>query len=344
MNRNKVLLLVLSAASFSLAACSGAPKQNGCPGGNCGGNGTVSMTLVADTLPANPSILSLEVTITSITLTPASGTATTVNLNPALTVDLMRLQTDTAFLGTFANIPAAQYQSATLTITGNATITFLNDTNATLAGCPVNAVCPIGVAASSNPAATISFTVSQNTVTGVGIDLNLANAISISGSNLTVNFANNNVLSAFTLPRAGSNLAAGQLDLIEDFTGVVSIASPSVTITSATATGRGSLAASTTSSTVYDHDPTGTHCPTGTTQLANCVSSNQIASMDVILKSDGTLAIQEIEPLLTTSQDTVEGIVVSINQNNSTQFTLVATDLIPAAANSLISACTLATA
>jgi hypothetical protein len=58
--------------------------------------------------------------------------------------------------------------------------------------------------------------------------------------------------------------------------------------------------------------------------------------MDVVLKSDGTLSVQEIEPLLASLQDTVEGIVVSINQNNQTQFTLVVTDFIPLAQNSLI--------
>ena len=56
--------------------------------------------------------------------------------------------------------------------------------------------------------------------------------------------------------------------------------------------------------------------------------------MDVILKSDGTLSIQEVEPLLGTLQDTVEGIVVSIT--NQTQFTLVVTDMVPTATNSLI--------
>ena len=329
MNRNKVLLLVLSAASFYLTACSGAPKQNGCPGGNCGGNGSVSMTLVADTLPANPSILSLQVTITSITFTPASGTATTVNLNPALTVDLMRLQTDTIFLGTFANIPAAQYSSATLTFTGNANITFLNDTNATLAGCPVNAVCPISVAASSNPVATISFTVSQNAVTGIGIDLNLANAVSISGANLAVNFANNNVLGAFTLPRVGSNLAAGQLDLIEDFTGVVSVGSNNVTVTSPT---RGTLTATSSSSSFFDVSPSGTICPTPST--VSCVVNGQIASVDAFLNSDGTLSLKEYEPLVATQQDLVEGTVISVA--SLTQFAMVVTDKSQAATNSLV--------
>jgi hypothetical protein len=292
--------------------------------------------MVADTLPAHPSILSFQVTISSLKFTTSAGTATTVNLNQALTVDLMRLQTDSVYLGTFVNIPADHYSSVTVFFSGNALITFLNDTNSTLSGCPVNTICPLSVVASSTPVATLSFSISQNAVTGIGIDLDFANAVSITGSTLAVNLNNSNTLSAFALPRANSNLASGQLDLIEDFTGVVSIGSPAVTITSATSTGRGSLTASTSSGTVYDSDPSGTLCPAGTTQLASCVSSNQAASMDVVLKSDGTLAVQEIEPLLATLQDTVEGIVVGINQGNQTQFTLIVTDLVPATQNSLI--------
>jgi hypothetical protein len=336
MNRSKAVsfFLVLLLAVLSVSSCSG--LKTACTV-NCGtGNGTVAVTMVADTLPANPSLLTFQVTISSITFTPASGVATTVNLNPALTVDLMRLQSDTVFLGTFANIPAAQYTSVTLAISGNANITFFNDTNATVSLCTAGAICPLSVAASSLPTATVSFTVTQNIVTGIGIDLNFANAVSISGGNLTVNFSNQSVLSGFTLPRQGSNLAAGQLDLIEDFTGVVSITNQSVTLASAAAASRGSLTASAVSATIYNPDPSGTLCPTGTTQLTSCVSNNQFASTDVVLKSDGTLAIQEIEPLLASPRDTVEGIVGSISQSNQTQFTIVVTDMVPAAQGSLI--------
>lgn len=332
---NKTLLVSLFLASISLAACSGPMGNQTCPGGVCGnGTGSVAVTMVADTLPTNPSFLSFQVTISSITFTPATGPATTVTLNPARTVDLMRLQTDTTFLGTFASLPTGQYNTATLVLSGNAIITFLNDTAATISGCPTLTICPLSVPASSNPTATISYAVSANSVVGIGIDLNIANAVSIAANALTVNFANANVLSGFTLPRTGSTLAAGQLDLIEDFTGVVTLGSSSVTVSSATSTGHGSLVASTTSSTEFDPDPTGALCPTGTTQLSQCVSSNQAASMDAVLNSDGTLSVHEIEPLLATLQDTVEGTVVAIN--SPTKFTLVVTDFIPASQASLI--------
>src|SRR5881394_680137 len=328
MNRSKgfLFLPVLLLAALTLAACSG-PKTGTVCTVNCGGNGTVAVTMVADTLPANPALLTFQVTIASITFTPASGTATTVNLNPALTVDLMRLQADTVFLGAFANIPAAQYNSATLTLSGSANITFLNDTpNTTVSGCPPATICPLSVAASSNPVATVSFTVSPNAVTGIGIDLNFANAVSISGNTLVdtllVNFNNNNVLSGFALPRQGSNLSSSQFDLLEDFTGIVSLSGNTVTITSPS---RGTLTATATSNTNFDAnpDPTKPLCPAGTSSLSACVSAKQVASVDAVLNSDGTLSIQEIEPLLPSQQDIVEGLVATINQ---TQFVIIVTD------------------
>src|SRR5258705_11976214 len=180
MNRNKALssLPVLLLVAFSSSSCSG-PKTGG---GGGTGNGSVAVTMVADPLPASPSPLTFQVTIASIKFTTSSGTSTTVNLNPALTVDLMRLQTDTVFLGLFPNIPSAQYVSATLFLSGNANITFLNDTGFPLSGCLASHVCPLSVPASSTPVATVPFTVSPNGVTGIGIDLNFFNAVSISGT------------------------------------------------------------------------------------------------------------------------------------------------------------------
>src|SRR6266852_6638192 len=128
MNRNKALLLFLLLASFSLAACSGPTTV--CTV-NCGGgsNATVSFTLVADTLPANPSILSFKVTIVGITLTPTTGTAQTLQPSSPI-VDLMRLQSDTAFLGTLTNVPSGSY---TVQVSlSSPEITFLNDTSSTI--------------------------------------------------------------------------------------------------------------------------------------------------------------------------------------------------------------------
>src|SRR5437764_15351769 len=102
MVRNKPLLFVVVLSCFALSSCN-LHRKTGGGGGGGGGNATVSFTLVADTLPTNPSILSFNVSITGITLTPASGTVRTLNSSPSR-IYLMRLQSHTAFLGTLTTV------------------------------------------------------------------------------------------------------------------------------------------------------------------------------------------------------------------------------------------------
>jgi len=294
----------------------------------------VRFTLVADTLPANPSILSFKVSVTSVVLTPTSGTAQA--LTPATpVVDLMRLQSDTAFLGTLSSVPSGSYTVQVAFSTPE--ITFLNDTASPItagsASCASASVCVFSLSASGTPTiSSFAVNVTSTGKQGVGIDFNLKNAISLSSGTLSVNFnPSSAVLSAFTLPRSNANLGANQLDLIEDFTGVVSLNGSAVTLTSPT---RGTLTATAVSSTNFDPDPSGTLCPTGTSTLSACVSANQIASMDAVLNPDATFSIREIEPLFSTQQDTVEGIVFATN--TTTQFSIAVTDKTQLATGSLI--------
>lgn len=338
MIRFKVIrfLPVLLLAIVSLNSCSG--FKTPCTVNCSAGNANVSFTLVADALPANPSIFSFKVSLASITLTPTTGTAQTFTPATPLVIDLMRLQSDTTFLGTLANVPAGSY---TVQVSlDSPVITFLNDTSSPITAgstsCAVNAVCTATLSATGSPViASFTFTAVASSNQGIGLDFNLNNAISLSSGTLSVNFSpsapNPGVFTAFTLPRQNSNLAANQFDLIEDFTGVVTVSGNSVTITSPT---RGTLTATATSATNFNPDPGNTLCPTGTTTLAGCVSNNQIASMDAILNSDGTLSIREIEPLASTQRDYAEGIVSTIS--SPTQFAIVVTDKVQAATNSLI--------
>jgi hypothetical protein len=187
MNRNKALLLILLLASFSLAACSG-PLTPPCTGNCGGGNATVSFTLVADTLPANPSILSFKVTILSITLTPTTGTAQTFTPNPSIVVDLMRLQSDTAFLGALTRVPSGSY--AVQVSLSNPVMTFLNDTGSTITAngvtCLSGFVCTATLSAVGTPTiSSFTFNASTGGQQGIEIDFNLNNAISLSGGTLS---------------------------------------------------------------------------------------------------------------------------------------------------------------
>jgi hypothetical protein len=341
MNRSKALSFfpILLLAALSLTACSGLPKT--CTG-TCviGGNATVSFTLVADTLPAKPSILSFKVSIAGIALTPTTGAA--VTLTPATpVVDLMRLQSDTAFLGTLTKVASGSY---TVQVTLNSQeITFLNDTTSSITAngtsCAVNAVCTVTLAAAGSPSvASFTFNVTSGGQQGIELDFNLKNAISLTNGTLSVNFnpatPNPGVFTAFTLPRANANLGTNQLELIEDFTGVVTtISGNDVTITSNT---RGALIVTNTSASFFDASPDNAHCLAPANNFASCVVKGQIASVDAFLKSDGTLQLKEFEPLNQTQQDFVEGIVYAVSSSSSTQFTLVVTDKVLGATNPLI--------
>jgi hypothetical protein len=343
MSRNRFTLLAALALAGSLAACHGLPLPGG--GGGAGGGGgtaTVSFVMVADTPPAAISVVSFRVTVTGVQLTSSGGTNTTLTPNSAnggLVVDLMRLQSDSAFLGALSGVPTGTNSTITVSF-ANPVLSFVNTSGAAITNvspvCQANAICTVTFASAGAPVISFSQAISGNT--GFGIDFNLSNAITLSNGNLSLNFTNSgntNVVTAFTLPRQNSNLSAGQLDLIEDFTGVVSISGQSVTVTPPTATGRAAITAATSSTMNLDPNPSGALCAAPAAgNVASCVSSNQIASMDAILKADGTLVIQEIEPLLAAPQDVIEGAVVSIG--SATQFTIVASDFVTAAQNSLI--------
>ncbi len=336
MNRIKTLpfLSVLLLTTLPLAGCSG-------PKGPCivncgGGTATVNLTLVADTLPANPSILSFKVAIISVTLIPTSGTSVTFQPPSPIVVDLMRLQSDTAFLGTLTSVPSGSY-TVQVSLSGPE-IAFLNDTGSTITAngkaCVNGLVCSATLTAVGLPPIS-SFTFNATTAgqQGIELDFNLKNAVSLSSGTLSVNFnpssPNPGVFTAFTLPRTNANLGANQLEIIEDFIGVVSVSGSAVTITSPTL---GTLTATGTSSSFFDPSPDGSICPTPST--LTCVKAGQIASVDAFLKSNGTLELKEFEPLNATQQDFVEGTVDAVN--TPTQFAVVVTDEVQAATSSLI--------
>lgn len=339
MLRNKALLFLVLVSALASSSCTLHHPKGGGGGGGGGGNATVSFTLVSDTLPANPSILSFNVSVTSIQLKPTTGAAITLTPSTS-TVDLMRLQSDTAFLGTLSKVPAGTYtmQVSLSTPATGSTITFFNDSGASLmAGsttCAINTVCAASLTSTGNPTiSSFTLTVGASTNQGVELDFNLANVFSIAAGALSLNLnpsAPSPVFTAIALPRQGASLGSNQLELIEDFTGVVSLNGNNVTIQSPT---RGSLMAINGSASFFDPSPDSTLCLPPATFA--CVANGQIASIDAYLNSDGTLALKEFEPLLATPEDLVEGIVYTVS-GTSEQFGIVVTDKTNASTGSLI--------
>jgi hypothetical protein len=205
------------------------------------------MTAVPLTPPPNTNLLSFVVDINTITLTSSTGSTINIPLNTTnLSVDLTKLQSDSAFLGASATVPAASYTSITVSIS-NPVVTYCTQT-AGNTGCATGSVATISGGAAAVPkisSAPFPLTLTSNQKTGLAINFNLGNALTVSTSQpqvvTAVNLAAANVLSANALPPASSSVAAGQLDFVEDVTGVVTTintTTQSVTVHTAT---RGSL-------------------------------------------------------------------------------------------------------
>jgi len=339
MNLRKVYSSSLSLFTLGLVACSGKSSQP-CTV-NCGGGGSATLSVVLTaaplTPPPNTNLLSFLVDINTITLTPTTGAAVNIPLNAtALGVDLTKLQSDSIFLGTSGTVPAGSYSSITISIT-NPVVTFCTQT-AGNTGCAANSVASVSGAAAAPKITTAPFplTVSAAQKTGLAINFNLGNTLTVSASQpqvvTAVNLAAANVLSASALPPTASSLASGPLAFIEDVTGVitaVNATSQSITVHTAT---RGSLTALANSSTVFSPNCTAFNL---SLSFSSCVAQGHVASLDLLLNSDGTFTLLEYDPLDTTTKDWVEGIVTS-TPSSTTQFQIVTNDLVLSTSNSLI--------
>jgi len=333
MDFRKTLALPIVLSAACLVSCSGAPKPP-CTSNCGGGTATLSVTMTAAPLtpPPNTNLLSFIVDVNTVTLTSSSGSTVNIPLNsPAFSVDLIKLQSDSAFLGTLATVPAGSYASMTVSLS-NPVVTFCTQASGNT-GCAAGSTATVsgGAAALVVSSAPFPLTLSANQRTGLAINFNLKNALTVNASQVVtaVTLTAANVLAANSLPSTSTSLTAGQLDFVEDVTGVVTAINAitqSVTVKTAT---RGSLTAVANSSTVFSPN-----CTTFT--FSSCVVQGQVASLDMVLNADGTFALLEYDPLSTTAGDWIEGIVTA-TPSSSTQFSLVTNDVVLATSGSVIS-------
>lgn len=331
MKRNLFLLLVV-VLSAAVVGCSGLPKSGGGGGGGTG-NGSLILTMSANPLtpPPGTSILSFTVTVTGVSLTPSSGSAINIPLpGTTFVVDLTRLQSDSTFLGSVLNnVPAGAYTNVTLAVSGSS-VTYCVQLNPGTPGCASGSVATVTGAAAA-PVISKAITITANQTTSLRLQADMASALTINSSTQVVSAVNlgaTNVFTLSTLPPAASSLATNQLDFVEDFTGVVTaISGSSVTVTTSK---HGAITAVANSSTFFSPN-----CTAASPSLSACAATNQLASIDAALNSDGTFTLLEFDPLAPTASDWVEGVVTSV-PSSSSQFQLVANDIFLAPSGSLI--------
>ncbi len=314
--------LLIFAAS-SLSSCSGPPSGTTFPPGN----GTLVLVLKA-TPPATSSglsLLSFAGTITGVSLTPSTGTTSTLAAT-TFNVEFTRLTSDTFFLGTIS-APAGAYTALNVTF-GAHTATFCTQPTPGVAGCSGAITQVSGAAGSASVTTTINITANQNS--GLALVADLGKALTATGQTITaVNLGATSVFSTAAIPGT-SDLTGTQFAHVEDIFGIVTSANATThTITVQTAT-HGSITAVQGSSAVYDLNG----CAV---QDFTCVMVNDVVSVDAILNSDGTFTYTYFDPIRPAAEDLVEGIVTMPGDSVTQKFTVVANDLSLASTGSLVS-------
>jgi len=331
MNSKRNAVLVAIAAIFLLGSCSGA-KNGGNNGGGGNGDATLSVTLAAVPLtpPPGTSILSLVVAVNGLSLTPSGGGSDIpIALNTgSYVVDLTRLQSDSAFLGiASAKIPPGTYN--VLNVSLSATVTYCTVTSGT-PGCNAGSIAQInkiGTPMTSN----FSMNFSANQKAALRVQVNFNNILTVNSGTQAVtkvDLTAANVVTTLALPPAASSLLSGQLDFIEDVTGIVT-ATSSASVTVQTAT-RGTLTSSISNSTIA-----GTSCVIPTMTSCSSPAIGQVASFDAALNPDGSSSMLLYDPISSTSVDLIEGIDTNLNAS-STQFQIVTNEIVRAPSGSLI--------
>jgi hypothetical protein len=296
-----ISVLILCAA---LAGCGGNNQFGSQPQNT--GNSSVVLAMT-DTPPSLVSILSAEVTLTGATLAPGNVSL----FSGSTTLELTRLQTDIAYIATAANIPAGTYTSVTLTF-ANPSLTIENDSAATIAGCALGSVCPIVPTAPSlsTTVPLTSFSIASSSTTGLLIDVNLENLLS---ATLGADFSAGTTVTPFTPAGVGAP-PVGAEDIV-GHVGNINASSNTFTLTNAA----GSYSLKVDNTSTFFQFPT-TAC---TTAVFACLQNNQILSVDIGIRSDGSILARNVLFEDADSSDAeVEGMITSTNAS-SQQFNMV---------------------
>jgi len=292
----RVFLFTLFSVVFALllTGCGGGSKTTTTIAG--AGNMTIN---TGDAV--NDQIAKLELTISSITLTGVSPTATTANLLSKSAEVEFTHQAGTVEPLTLANVPQGTYNGATLTVS-NPEVVVINGTTPT----KVPATLSSG---------TINVTFSNITVGSspmfITFDLDLANSITLNGTPITSATVNPkfNVTSATTPPAGNEENEDHDNGELEDIHGTVkSISAPNFTIT-------------TKSTDITFATDSNTRFKDGITQLSD-LKVGDIVEVDGITKSDGTKLATKVEREGGENGQEVEGLISALD-NPLTKITVV---------------------
>ena len=269
-------------------------------------------------------MISFTLPISGISLVPSTGSAVSVYSGGSF--ELTRLQSDSAPVAVGVSVPEGSYTAIKVTL-GTSSGIFVNASSGSITSsagtCAAGAFCalPPGAATTITYTFPSALSLSANRTQWIGLDFDLNNAIT-TANGITVDFGQTGVLAAHTTPR--TNVPSGDVDSIDDFTGLVTAStSSSITVKSGT---RGTLTATITSSTTYD-DPQ--NLCAGAASVASCISAKinkAVVSVQAALTSTGAIDATEIDVIDTSGADAVEGLIYPSSCNGAGSFGLILAD------------------
>lgn len=237
------------------------------------------------------SVISFEVTVSALTLTPSGGGAAVsvpVAANNRLELSHASGKFEPFSIG---NLPQGTFSAANLTLV-NSELTFLSSTGTAV---HINGPASSQITVPLSPALTIG-----TSPLVINIDVNLANSVTLAGGVINgISFGP----TSFTITAKAPGAQANQQDddgEIEDIRG---------TVTSATSNSFVLSVGQTKSSLTFSFD--------ATTQFSDGVTAatlaNQIVKVEGFTKADGSLFAKEVEGLEANSGSELEGLITAIS-------------------------------
>ena len=268
-----------------------------------------------------------------ISLTSAT-TGNQVNVFSPTTIptfDLVRLQSDSALLGTFQIAPDT-YNKMTITLGTPSTI-FANAGTTAIGSCAPATVCSFNGGTVGSVVVTLSpvLTLGSSANVGLGIDFTLDNIVTTTSTgDIAFDFTQPNAITPVSLPRIGQ--ASGTLDSVEDFMGVITASSSSsLTVMSKT---RGTLTGSISSSTTYTELVSANAVCGGSAPTASCLATGKTVSVDATIGLDGKVSINEVDFIDDPSADEIEGVIYPTSTVGT--FGMIVFDAVNASNNSAL--------
>ena len=307
--RNFFFFAVALVSCVLLLACNGSTNRS-----SMTANG-VPMTLsIGDTPPSGVAVLFLEASITAASLQPADMSKPAVSLvNTPVELEFGHLQTDTAFVS-FANVPPDTYQSLSLTF-GNATMTIVNHSGATMGGCADNSVCQLtpnfNPSTASVSSSSFPVTISDKTAVGIRLDFSVDSSVQ---SDLSINPA----VTIKKLTQRSDSDDAQEMEQFDELDGEVTGLENNQFTLMDKRNGQSFTIGVDSNTKFEEFDRAG--C-TASPETFSCMQTGQIVDVDLSENGMGTMLAKHVEFEETAQKVAIKGTITSVD--SPTQFHMV---------------------